>query len=196
MSLCDCGSPYCQGCPATETLKEKVADLTQKLESASGEIVRLGGDNERMRMEVERLKALVEDHKRGVTDPQLWAANAECVKAMQERDFAVLQNNAFRMALVFIGTADPSDVMNSFWKMRKAANDAIEGAENRIHVHGSDCGCDQLDPPKSAEKTKCGKWEPGFGPCVAEVPCKAHGADKRKNDHPANCVCKFCGPVH
>jgi hypothetical protein len=28
MSLCACGSPYCQGCPAVDTLKEEVATLT------------------------------------------------------------------------------------------------------------------------------------------------------------------------
>lgn len=33
MSLCVCGSPYCQGCPATETLKEEVLQLKIKVEN-------------------------------------------------------------------------------------------------------------------------------------------------------------------
>lgn len=34
MSLCDCGSPYCQGCPATASLKEENAKLRAELASA------------------------------------------------------------------------------------------------------------------------------------------------------------------
>ena len=32
MSLCDCGSPYCGGCPAVETLKDKVKELEPQIE--------------------------------------------------------------------------------------------------------------------------------------------------------------------
>ena len=32
MSLCACGSPYCQGCPATATLEERVKELSRQIE--------------------------------------------------------------------------------------------------------------------------------------------------------------------
>ncbi len=48
------------------------------------------------------------------------------VEEREQKEAALRLIESMKKALVFIGTADPCDVKESFWKMRAAANDALQ----------------------------------------------------------------------
>jgi len=94
MSLCDCGSPYCQGCPATETLKEENGKLRAELTEKARLL-----ENAQARIDI------LNQNRIGVSN-RLEEALERADKAEKRAEAAELQVESYRKALEEIAKYD------------------------------------------------------------------------------------------
>jgi hypothetical protein len=134
---------------------------------ASNERYRLEAENGKLRAEVEKLsKGLYERIQNRSRYINLSAVDT----ALDHIDFINLQNSELREHIERIGGEVPERLMPADMRYHEGDGHVCIASEG---IPCSLCGrvAKRSDP---VQKKICGMWVPAMGPCIAEVPCKAH----------------------